>query len=191
MHAVYKCMLISLTLIFISQPSYVIQLLPESKINCNQFVTQTEVRTRNLKVSEYISTMKILAIIFVCILTMFDAVQAQGCTQYETDGYVYIVKEENGDYYKIGASTDVATRVYNLQTGNPRKLEYVRLYRVTDCLQAENVAYNSVTRYCANLGGGTEWFHVVGNNNRDDFLERIHTEVLKQYYFHAWYYGTY
>ena len=136
---------------------------------------------RSSKVTGYyiISTMKTLAIIFVCVLMIFDAVQAEGCNQYGVSGYVYIVKERNEDYYKIGASTDPATRVSNLQTGNPRRLDYVRLYRATDCLQAENVAKNSVTpTYNANLGGGTEWFHVVGEDPLNDFLQRIHNAVL-------------
>ena len=151
-------------------------------------MTQTEVRTKSAKVTGYyiISTMKTLALIFVCVLMMFDAVQAQGCNEYGTTGYVYILKERNEDYYKIGSTTDPNTRVSNLQTGNPRKLEYVRIYVADDCLQAENLAYNSVTpTYSANLGGGTEWFHVV-DNNRNDFLQRIHDAVLDpQNDFHA------
>ena len=157
---------------------HIIQLL---KINCNRFVTQTEVRMRSVKVSEYISTMKILAVIFVCVLMMFDAVQAVGCNQYGTTGYVYILKERNEDYYKIGSSTDPDTRVSKLQTGNPRKLEYIRIYKATDCKQAEDLAKNSVKpTYNANLGGGKEWFDVAGNNNRNDFLQRIHDAVLDE-----------
>ena len=161
----------------------IIQLLLESKINCNRFVTQIEVCTKNSKVTGYyiISTMKILAVIFVCVLMMFDAVQAEGCNQYGVSGYVYILKEENGDYYKIGSTTDYGKRVSDLQTGNPRKLEDVRIYEAADCLQAENLAYNSVTpMYSANLGGGKEWFHVVGEGPLNNFLQSIHNAVLNQ-----------
>lgn len=122
--------------------------------------------------------MKTLAVILVCVLVMFDAVQAEGCNRRGTSGFVYILQEGNGDYYKIGGSTDPNTRLSKLQTGNPRQLEYVRLYASADCLQAENLAHNLVTAtYSANLGGGTEWFHVEGNN-RNDFLQRIHNAVL-------------
>ena len=123
--------------------------------------------------------MKTLAVIFVCVLMMFDAVQAEGCNKYGVSGYVYILKEEYGNYYKIGSTTDYAKRVSKLQAGNPWKLEDVRLYVAADCLQAENLAYNSVTpTYSANLGGGTEWFHVVGEDPLNDFLQRIHNAVL-------------
>jgi hypothetical protein len=123
--------------------------------------------------------MKTLAVILLCVLVMFDAVQAEGCNAYGTSGYVYVLRETNGDYYKIGSTIDPNKRLSKLQTGNPRPLEYVRAYTAADCLQAENLAYNSVTpTYSANLGGGNEWFHVVGVNNRNDFLQRIHGAIL-------------
>ena len=171
----YKTQLLSL-LLFSRQFS------ESQATNNNRFVTPTEdlVYTRSGKMAGYYTlTMKTLAVILVCVLVMFDAVQAEGCTTYGTFGYVYILKEKNGYYYKIGGTTNPGERISRLQTGNPRKLEYVRGYAADDCLQAEKLAHKSVTpTYNAKLGGGTEWFHVVGNNNHNDFLQRIHHAVL-------------
>ena len=83
--------------------------------------------------------MKTLAIILVStlgVLAMFDAVQADndiGCNEYGKSGYVYIIQEGNGDYYKIGGTSDLIKRLSDLQTGNPRKLDWVRVYTASDC----------------------------------------------------------
>ena len=180
MHAVYKYAHLIGT--YFHKPTIlcIIQLLPQSKINCNRFVIQTEDHTRSGKVAGYyiISTMKTLTVILVCVLMMFDAVQAEGCNQNGVTGNVYILKERNEDYFKIGATTDLIKRLSNLQTGNPRELEYVRIYLTDDCLRAEQLAKGSVTpTYRTNLGGGTEWFH-VGADNRDNFLQHINNAVL-------------
>ena len=130
--------------------------------------------------------MKTLATILVSTLgalAMFDATRADddiGCNEYGKSGFIYIIREDQGEYYKIGGASDLGQRLSNLQTGNPRRLNFERVYVAGDCKHAENLAANRVENYSANLGGGTEWFHVEANN-LGDFLQSVHDAILDQH----------
>lgn len=53
--------------------------------------------------------------------------------------YLYIIKQEDSDYYKIGRASNVETRLCSIQNGNPELLEYVLLFGASynDCINSE------------------------------------------------------
>lgn len=56
--------------------------------------------------------------------------------------YIYIIKSEN--YYKIGTTRDVEARMKLLQTGNPHKLEVIKIFQFGDnysAFQIEQLAH--------------------------------------------------
>ena len=55
---------------------------------------------------------------------------------------VYLITD--GNYYKIGVSTDPESRLKSLQTGNPNKLEIVNTYNVSssDMYEMETTLHN-------------------------------------------------
>ena len=66
-------------------------------------------------------------------------------------GYVYIIAEKTSagrytGYYKVGKTQDLDVRIAELQTGNPRKLEYMKQIRVGDMDAAERSAHDAVRR---------------------------------------------
>ena len=81
-------------------------------------------------------------------------------------GHVYIIaektrKNEYTGFYKIGKTKqDLSERLRNLQTGNPRKLEYLEFVEVVDINAAESRAHAAATkrRFKSDEGGGTEWY---------------------------------
>ena len=79
-------------------------------------------------------------------------------------GCVYLVLEvndPNGPHnYKVGQSGGPDTRLSTLQTGNPRKLEFVSSCKiqVSDMSAAEKAAKVALLPYKCNLGGGIEWY---------------------------------
>ena len=82
------------------------------------------------------------------------------------ESIVYLILEGNNDpdgplFYKVGKTDNSKTRLRDLQTGNPRKLEYVLKFTVKDMTAAENRAKEALkTCYKCKLGGGTEWYEV-------------------------------
>ena len=78
-------------------------------------------------------------------------------------GHVYIIAEKDRlnkytGYYKIGKTTqDLSERLRELQTGNPRKLEYLTHAEVSNIDAAERAAHAAATRhrFKINEGGGT------------------------------------
>lgn len=82
-------------------------------------------------------------------------------------GFVYLLSEHSQTdgqvthYYKIGATSNPAKRVADLQTGNPRPLHLQGepMY-VSRVISAERSIHKAVARYASKLGGGQEWFYV-------------------------------
>ena len=79
------------------------------------------------------------------------------------NGYIYCIVEcENGQptgYYKIGTASNPNKRISDLQTGNVRQLCYWGEPKfVHHRLDVESAVHSALSRYTANLGGGTEWF---------------------------------
>ena len=94
-------------------------------------------------------------------------------------GYIYIISERGTMYYKVGRSNDPDVRRGNLQTGNPRPLQILRQWMVTDMTRAEAAVKRSVHRYKINLGGGTEWYEVI-LTQEDHFISSV-KKAITQY----------
>ncbi|MCP3925039.1 MAG: GIY-YIG nuclease family protein [Desulfobacterales bacterium] len=76
------------------------------------------------------------------------------------NGYVYIIKEVDNNYYKIGVSRmKPFNRMSNMQTGNPRELEYVGIYLINNYWEVEKIIHRKYDRY--NIRG--EWFEFDDN----------------------------
>lgn len=98
-------------------------------------------------------------------------------------GHVYIIAEKDGrnkytGYYKIGKTKqDPSERLRELQTGNPRKLEYFRHVEVSDIDAAERAAHTAVTRKRYE-GGGTEWYF-AGPTHQSEFQRHFELAIIK------------
>lgn len=55
--------------------------------------------------------------------------------------YLYIIKEEPNNHYKIGRAYDVASRVQQIQTSNPNKLILKKKFKCQDCKLLESRAH--------------------------------------------------
>ena len=124
-----------------------------------------------------------LLVVVLCALVHKDmSVQSQPDAVY---GIVYLIKESINDeytgYIKIGHSSanedhnNCDNRISNIRAGNPRKLEYDRVYWCNSkntAATAENEirAMANVEGFEANLGGSNEWVHVP-NNRMGEFLQ--------------------
>jgi hypothetical protein len=72
--------------------------------------------------------------------------------------YVYLIRELGNDgFYKIGITNNLTQRMSTLQTGNPRKLEYVDTVKCFD--KAEAYLYEQFLHGCLQqCRAGGEWF---------------------------------
>jgi len=75
--------------------------------------------------------------------------------------YLYIIR--CNEFYKIGVASDVQTRLAQLQTGNPHRLEVVRYY---EFVSPEPVEKSIHQKFSAKRGNG-EWFLLSTNDLRD------------------------
>lgn len=80
--------------------------------------------------------------------------------------YVYVLQEGNHQIAKVGCTVDPKKRKINLQGGNFRELNYIKVFELkknSDKFLAEKVAqkYLEDHKYAFkfNLGGGTEWYN--------------------------------
>ena len=74
----------------------------------------------------------------------------------ETYGFVYVVTD--GTAYKIGETSGcVYDRIANMQSGNPRKLEFVHCYETADRKGTEKYLHEQLAGFRVGIGG-TEWF---------------------------------
>lgn len=69
--------------------------------------------------------------------------------------YLYVIKEQNSDWLKVGIAADVNGRLKELQVGNPDPLEVVLAIPVARPVAAENLAHKLLEDY-RGLG---EWFN--------------------------------
>ena len=101
-------------------------------------------------------------------LLMLESVQAsKDCRSYGVKGFIYIMKmtkpgKDYDQWYKIGASVNPDTRLKNLQTGNPNKLQLVKKFHVSDCKKAEDAIKVELkdTLKFGKGDGGSEWLRV-------------------------------
>ena len=79
-------------------------------------------------------------------------------------GFFYIIAEQiqdkNTGLYKIGRTKNLK-RIYQLQTGNARFLDFYYWAVVNNMKAAEKVAMSAVSKYRARDGGGIEWYDVA------------------------------
>jgi hypothetical protein len=103
----------------------------------------------------------------------------------ESDCHVYLLVEKNDDdpsgkkNYKVGRSGNPGVRITNLQTGNPRKLEFVPdcKIEVEDGPVAEQAAKEALKGYKCKLGGGTEWFTAQTRQEKAKLIETYKNAV--------------
>ena len=94
-------------------------------------------------------------------------------------GTVYVLKQAASHFYKVGlTSGNVADRIKQLQTGNPKKISQVFSQKVTDVGQAEKAAKDSVKKFHAHPEhqGGTEWYEVP-SNKYSGFIKTIESAI--------------
>ena len=93
----------------------------------------------------------------------------------DRSGYVYMMIEESTTwmeipmhYYKIGSTINPGKRLRDLQTGNPRKLNYVDncVIPVSDKIAAERRAQERLQEYLVEdyPKGGKEWYKVSASD---------------------------
>ena len=100
------------------------------------------------------------------------------------ESIVYLILEGNNDpdgplFYKVGKTDNSKKRLSDLQTGNPRKLQYEEKVEVKDMTAAENSAKEALKEYKCTFGGGTEWFK-VGLDKRGDLIKKFKAAVLNK-----------
>ena len=84
----------------------------------------------------------------------------------DEEGYIYIIEEvdpksTDTTNYKVGRAVNPRKRLFDLQTGNTRKLQILNPQtKVKNMREAENALHNALSSYRCQLGGGTEWFTV-------------------------------
>ena len=79
---------------------------------------------------------------------------------YPESGYVYLVRQGESGYFKVGRTTDPISRRRNLQTGNPQKL-HMKVRKVFDMHEAEQKLLEIMDKKNdEKKKGGREWFHV-------------------------------
>lgn len=80
--------------------------------------------------------------------------------------YIYLLKEDNNDYFKIGISKNPKSRVKQLQTGSSAKITLYKAYVTEYASQIEKVLHR---RYkSSNVLG--EWFNLK-ESHVDSFIE--------------------
>ena len=86
--------------------------------------------------------------------------------------YLYIIKEVEDDFWKIGITDNPKTRLRNLQTGNPRKLEIVEHYTIEGLTMRFYETH--LLRYLKRKGhiapAKNDWFNISRNILFDDIL---------------------
>jgi len=77
--------------------------------------------------------------------------------------YLYIIKEEPNNHYKIGRAYDVASRIKQIQTSNPNKLILVKKIKCQDCKVLESRIHNHLSD--KQMVG--EWFLLTDDKVQD------------------------
>ena len=86
-----------------------------------------------------------------------------------TATYLYILRECEAPFYKIGVASEPAARLHQLQTGNSTCIEMVGAWPFETREAAKLVEADIHRRHRgARRAGGTEWFHLD-----DDEIEQL------------------
>lgn len=77
--------------------------------------------------------------------------------------YLYFIRQVSTTKYKVGWTTDPISRLSNLQTGNPDKLEIARLFAIKNgrAVEAESHIHNQLKQIHRHIQG--EWFDISAN----------------------------
>ena len=70
--------------------------------------------------------------------------------------YIYLIKNDTDDLYKIGFSNDVYKRLKQLETGNPYKLVLIDKFKTNHKRKIETTLHNTLKHL--NVNG--EWFRL-------------------------------
>ena len=117
--------------------------------------------------------------LFVLLSAYYAEAEPVAETQGRVKGFIYVLKEGAGRFYKIGFTTStVAKRIKQLQTGNPRKITEVFSQKVSDVRAAEQAAKAATKKFHAHgsMQGGTEWYDVA-TNKYSGFLGAIKAAI--------------
>jgi hypothetical protein len=75
----------------------------------------------------------------------------------------YVYKIQAGEYIKIGIANDVQSRMAQLQTGNPYRLELMSCYGFDDASLVERALHQAY----AKMRGVGEWFRLTAKQSED------------------------
>ena len=97
-------------------------------------------------------------------------------------GDVYLIREKPEKtavvvHYKVGQSNDREKRKSDLQTGNPRNLEFSSAFEVNDMNKAERAAKAALGEYKCTLGGGIEWFTASVGDEEKTLVKKFEVAV--------------
>ncbi|MCG8434417.1 MAG: GIY-YIG nuclease family protein [Gammaproteobacteria bacterium] len=90
--------------------------------------------------------------------------------------YLYLVGEQDTRYIKIGiTSQGLMTRLRNIQTGNPRRLEFISCFLFQNREQAEDIESRVLGKHqnkTPHLTVG-EWFYLPEDISFTEFFQRV------------------
>ena len=91
-------------------------------------------------------------------------------SEYQTE-CIYILQEKGTNYYKIGRSKNIESRIRSLQSGNKNEIVLVAKREcedTNDAINHEKRMHNVFSNYRVQQQGGTEWFCFGGNDDDID-----------------------
>lgn len=85
-----------------------------------------------------------------------------GGSEFKLFYYVYLLRQQNSDFYKIGVSGDVVSRIKQLQVGNPHKIEVFKCFEFEydEAYEVEIQAHKNFFKFHIN----GEWFNFNSEN---------------------------
>lgn len=83
-------------------------------------------------------------------------------------GFVYLIREGNSDYYKIGVTKkdNAQSRLKELQTGNANELTLIAQFESNKPFRLESMLHKKYKH----LNENNEWFDFYGYNVKDEFI---------------------
>lgn len=90
-------------------------------------------------------------------------------------GYIYIIKEIDTNYHKVGLTKDEPIkRLTQLQTGNPRVLKIVAYFTVSNTRKIESLLHSILGKYHVM----NEWF-LLSDDKRQSLIAYIERNLTK------------
>jgi len=88
---------------------------------------------------------------------------------------IYLLRQDQTDNYKIGITRDLESRLKNLQTGCPNKIEVISTFKSKYARNLEGFFHRIWKHHKIN----GEWFYLI-ENERPDFMslcEKLHNNL--------------